>query len=100
MYRVSPSQAKGQSELRVPLLLPRALFFLGVFPMSVALDVDEYHHVRTPWRFRLAWAGIVRTRGQPVASKGELQERKKKKTKKKRKKKRRNNKFQADSCLA
>lgn len=44
--------------------------------MSVALDVDEYHHVRTPWRFRLAWAGIVRTRGQPVASKGELQEKK------------------------
>lgn len=55
----------------MPLLLPRAFFFffLGAFPPSVALDVDEHHHVRTPWRFRLAWAGIVRARGQPVASK-------------------------------
>lgn len=51
--------------------------------MSVALDVDEYHHVRTPWRFRLAWAGIVRTPGQPVASKDELQLGKKKRRREK-----------------
>lgn len=58
--------------------------------MSVALDVDEYHHVRTPWRFRLAWAGIVRTRGQPVASKknccweGRREEKNKKRKRRKR----------------
>lgn len=70
--------------------------------MSVTLDVDEYHHVRTPWRFRLARAGIVRTRGQPVASKDELQlgEKKRRREKKTEKRRRRGEEFQADSFVA